>query len=45
MKKSKVKKVIRDMIVKHYGEAGYTATADRFLRESNKLLDKLFNQK
>ncbi len=45
MKKTKVKKIIRDMIVKHYGEAGYTATADKFLRYANKRLDKLFNQK
>lgn len=45
MKKSKIKKIIRDSIIEAYGEAGYTATADKFLNLFNKRINKLFNQK
>lgn len=45
MKKSKIKKIIRDSIIETYGKAGYTATADKFLNLFNKKIDKLFKPK
>lgn len=45
MKKSKIKKIIRTTVVEVYGDAGYTATADKFLNLFNKRIDKLYNSK
>lgn len=45
MKKSKIKKIIRDTVIEVYGDAGYTSTADKFLNLFNKRINKLYNNK
>lgn len=41
-KRQKVKFAIKNAIVKTYGKAGYTTTADKFLRLFNKLVDDIY---
>ena len=45
MKKSKIKQVIKKTVQKQYGEAGFTATADRMMRSLFGSIDKLYASK
>lgn len=45
MKKSKIKQAVRQAVQKHYGDAGFTATADRMMKSLFSSIDKLYNSK
>ena len=45
MKKSKIKFIIKKAVQKHYGDAGFTATAGKLLKEITDELNKLYDKK
>ena len=45
MKKKKLKFAVKNAVMKHYHEKGFTATADKMLREIFGEIDKEYNKK